>query len=365
MEGNMVLQKNILECIGHTPLVQLQVGPGAVGQVYAKLEMLNPFGMKDRVARHVLLEAKRQGALRDGAPIIESSSGTMALGLALVGTYLGHQVHIVTDPRIDPITLAKLKTTGCVVHAVEHMACNGWQGARLERLHALLEQYPNAFWPRQYENPENPQAYRDLAQELLEDLDTIDILVAAVGSGGSLCGTARALLSHHPHLRVVAVDAVGSVIFGQPDHPHRLQGGLGNSLRPANVDCSVIDEVHWLSDQEAFAATVELAAIEKIFAGNSSGSVYAVARWLSRTVSRDTTIVAIFPDRGDRYAHTLYNEAYQREKEIADIPLPDRPKEIVDIMPVATWSYYQLKRTKNVKRRMVGASVSVDASSSL
>jgi cysteine synthase A len=292
--------------------------------------------------------------LRDEAPIIETSSGTMALGLALVGTSLGHQVHIVTDPRIDPITLAKLKATGCTVHIVEQMTHEGWQGARLERLHQLMEQYPNAFWPRQYENPGNQRAYTELAQELLEDLDTVDILVAAVGSGGSLCGTAQALLVTNPHLRVVAVDAVGSVIFGQPDHPYRLQSGLGNSLVPANVDFSVIDEVHWLNDQEAFAATRELARTETIFAGNSSGSVYAVARWLSTMVSKTTKIVAIFPDRGDRYVSTIYNEAYHMEKGIAHRTFPTHPQEIFATTPVTTWSYLQCTNSKRIGTPLQG-----------
>src|SRR5947209_8550532 len=111
-----MLRQNIIDCIGKTPLVRLRLDNQAIGSVYAKLELLNVFGMKDRVARQIILEAKRSGALQEGAPIIESSSGTMALGLALVGTYLGHEVHIVTDPRIDPVTLAKLKATGCQVH---------------------------------------------------------------------------------------------------------------------------------------------------------------------------------------------------------------------------------------------------------
>jgi Cysteine synthase len=338
------VKQDILDCIGHTPLVQLRQSTG--GTLYAKLEMLNPFGMKDRVAKHMLLEARRTGTLRDGAPIIETSSGTMALGLALVGNALGHPVHIVTDPRIDPITCAKLQATGCQVHIVQHMNHQGWQGARLERLHELMRHYPDAFWPRQYENPQNPHAYTDVAHELLDAIDRIDILVAAVGSGGSLCGTASALLATNPHLRVVAVDAVGSVIFGQPNIPQRLQGGLGNSLIPANVDCSVIDEVHWLNDTEAFASTLELAKQEQIFAGNSSGSVYAVARWLSQTTSSHTNIVAIFPDRGDRYAQTIYSETYRREHGIFDLSFPTAPHEIGALMPVTTWSFLRTTHQK-------------------
>lgn len=342
-----MLYTNMIECIGNTPLVQLRLDAWARGSVYAKLELLNPFGMKDRVARRIILEARRTGILRDGSPIIESSSGTMALGVALVGTSLGHDVHIVTDPRIDQITLAKLQSTGCTVHIVEKMTSHGWQSARLEKLQELLARYPGSFWPRQYENPNNPRAYEDLARELLDDLGQVDILVGPVGSGGSLSGTARALRRSNPHLRVVAVDAVGSTIFGQPDVPGRLQGGLGNSLIPPNVDHALVDEVHWLNDAEAFAATLALAADEKIFAGNSSGSTYAVARWLSRGIPVGTRIVAIFADRGDRYAHTIYNPAYRREKGVPERALLDTPPAQVSADTVVTsWSFASLKEER-------------------
>lgn len=338
-----MLRQNIIDGIGKTPLVRLRLDTHSIGEVYAKLELLNIFGMKDRVAMQVILEAKRTGALRHGAPIIESSSGTMALGLALVGTYLGHEVHIVTDPRMDAVTLAKLKATGCNVHIVQQMTSHGWQSARLERLAELMTHYPNAFCPRQYENPENPRAYAQLAQELLEDLGHFDVLVGSVGSGGSLCGTARALLETNPDLRVVAVDTVGSAIFGQPDQPKRLQSGLGNSLVPANVDFSIINEVHWLSDEEAFAGTLQLALNEKIFAGNSSGSAYVVARWLSRNVPEKTKIVAIFPDRGDRYFNTFYDEKYRAEKGIQALVLPDMPQEVTPTTVVSSWSFTKWK----------------------
>src|SRR5205823_863216 len=113
----------------------------------------NLFAMKDRVARKIVLEAKRDGLLADGAPIVESSSGTMALGIALIGTSLGHPVHIVTDPRIDQVTKAKLIALGCAVHVVERMDEHGWQGARLTRLAEVVAEHPGTFWPRQYENP--------------------------------------------------------------------------------------------------------------------------------------------------------------------------------------------------------------------
>ncbi|WP_131849198.1 PLP-dependent cysteine synthase family protein [Baia soyae] len=337
--------KSLIDSIGNTPTVRLRLDDQASGQAYAKLEMQNPFGMKDRVAKRIILEAKRTGELKEGAPIIESSSGTMACGVALVGTYLGHEVHIVTDPRMDPVTFAKLESLGCRIYVVEQMGVNGWQSARLELLYQLLDELPEAFFPRQYENPDNPAAYQLLAEELVEDLGHVDILVASVGSGGSMSGTARALQQFNPNLKVIAVDCTGSVIFGQPDQPGRLQGGLGNSLVAPNVDHSLVDEVHWLNDEEAFAATLLLAKEEKIFAGNSSGSVYAVARWISSQVSPDTKIVAVFPDRGDRYVHTIYNPNYRMEKGIDSLRLPEAPKQItVADTVVESWSYQALSR---------------------
>ncbi|PTM58829.1 cysteine synthase family protein [Desmospora activa] len=341
-----MLYQNLIQSIGNTPLVRLKKESCSPGNVFAKMELLNPFAMKDRVAKQAILEAKRTGRLKEGAPVIESSSGTLALGVAMVGGFLGHEVHIVTDPRIDLITLSKLQSMGACIHIVKEMSQHGWQSARLEKLKELLNQYPNAYWLRQYENPENPKSYRMLAEELQQDLKDIDILVGSVGSGGSLCGTARALKERGYSPKVVAVDAVGSVLFGQPDKPKRLQGGLGNSLHPPNVDHSIIDEVHWLNDREAFSATVELARVEKVFAGNSSGSVYAVARWISRQVPPETNIVAIFPDRGDRYCQTIYDDSYRLQN---NVTLPEHlvPQEVPYGTVVDCWSYSRLNQGAN------------------
>ncbi|MBZ6295575.1 ATP-grasp domain-containing protein [Streptomyces olivaceus] len=327
----------LVDAIGNTPAVRLRTDTPDGVEVYAKLELLNPYAMKDRVARRIILEARRTGALREGAPIVESSSGTMALGVALVGTYLGHPVHIVTDPRIDPVTLAKLEAMGCSVHIVEAMTAQGWQSARLERLADLMRDLPGAWWPQQYSNPDNPAAYRTLADELLDDLGTVDVLVGSVGSGGSLCGTSAALLEHLPDLKVVGVDCVGSVLFGQPDLATRKQSGLGNSLYPDNIDYRLFDEVHWLSDDEAFDATKSLAREQKIFAGNTSGSVYRVLTHLAAHAAPGTRLVGIMPDRGDRYAETVYRHE-------AAGPVATAPTEVPFGTTVHRWSYAAIPR---------------------
>ncbi len=347
---------DLVDAIGHTPVLRLRAAPKDV-TVVAKLELQNLFAMKDRVARQVIREARDNGVLAPGAPIIESSSGTMALGLALAGHALGHPVHIVTDPRIDAITLAKLTALGCSVHVVDGMTSNGWQSARLERLASLREEYPGAFWPRQYSNPQNPLAYAALAEELVADLGGIDVLVGAVGSGGSLCGTARALrralkaAGRSRPLRVIGVDAVGSVLFGQPDQPGRKQSGIGNSLIPGNLDYAHIDEIHWLNDREAFVATRDLARDEGIFAGNSSGSVYQVLKHLAATVAPGTRVVGIFPDRGDRYVDSIYDDTYWQQAGLAELPLRTEPLHVRYGTEVSSWARAEVPSTP--RRRLV------------
>ncbi|MFE3288729.1 pyridoxal-phosphate dependent enzyme, partial [Streptomyces sp. NPDC059233] len=333
-----MLFDTVTDAIGATPLVRLRLGESRGVEVYAKLELQNLFAMKDRVARNILLEARRLGTLKPGDPVIESSSGTMALGVALVGRSLGHEVHIVTDPRIDPVTLAKLRALGCRVHIVEAMTSHGWQSARLERLAELQGELPGAFWPQQYTNPDNPGAYRTLAGELLADLGRFDTLVGAVGSGGSLCGTARALRESLPALHVVGVDCVGSALFGQPDVPQRLQSGLGNSLLPKNLDRTLVDEVHWLNDHEAFAATWDLAREQQIFGGNTSGSVYRVLTGLADRAEPGSRIVGILPDRGDRYADTVYNDEHWDAHRLREVPTATAPAPLGPEGTARTWS---------------------------
>lgn len=305
---------SVLDLMKDSPLVALR-GRAASrprARLWGKLDLALPGAMKDRVALHMIERAEAAGLLQPGGVIAESSSGTMAEGLARVGTLKGYRVIIVTDPRIDPVTRAKLEALGAVLEVVEVFHPNGgWQWSRLERLREVLKANPGAFWPRQYDSPDNAGAYESgMARELLESLgDGLAALVATVGSGGSLCGTARGLRRELPHLRVVAVDAVGSALFHQPDR-RRLQSGHGNSIIPSNIDYRVIDEVHWVADGEAFNGCRELARREGIFGGGSTGAAYVVASWVAEQVGEDRDVVVILPDRGDRYSESVYSDEY-------------------------------------------------------
>jgi argininosuccinate lyase len=336
---------SLLELMKNTPLVALRgrAKSRPRARLWGKLELAMPGQMKDRVALKAIEDAEAAGILEPGAIIVESSSGTMAEGLARVGSLKGYRVIIVTDPRIDTCLSAKLKALGARVEVVDkYHPEGGWQYSRLERLREVLAAHPGAFWPRQYDNPSNAAAYSgQMVEELLSALgQDISVLVGTVGSGGSLCGTAATLKQRVPGVRIVAVDAVGSVLFHQPNRK-RLQGGHSNSIIPGNVNYRVLDEVHWVSDGEAFNACRELTLREGIFAGGSSGAVYVVASWLAEQLGPEKNVVAILPDRGDRYADTIYSDRYFQEHKLMGIEAAEHPLKIrygVDVAERWSWA---------------------------
>ena len=234
--------------VGHTPVLRISAPftPGERG-FWAKLEGFNPGGMKDRAAMHMVERGRASGALRPGARIVESTSGTLGLGLALAGTVYEHPVTLVTDPGMEPIIQRMLSAYGADVELVtEPHPEGGWQQARRDRVQQILAAEPQSWYPDQYNNPDNVEAYRPLALELQAQLGHIDVLVCSVGTGGHSSGVARVLREHNPDLRLIGVDTIGSTIFGQPASK-RLMRGLGSSIYPENVDYDAFNEVHWVA----------------------------------------------------------------------------------------------------------------------
>jgi cysteine synthase A len=283
--------------------------------------------MKLLPARYILNQAERSGQLTPGTVVIETTSGTFGLALAMECSLRGHRLILVSDPVIDPPFRRRLQDLGAEVIIVERPATvGGYQQARLDRVAELCTRHPRHFLPRQYANPHHPGAYAALADALLEALGRLDCLVGPVGSGGSMCGTASALRRRQPGVWAVAVDTPGSVLFGQVDAPRRLRG-LGNSIMPANLDHTVFDEVHWVSDREAFAATRALHRRHALFMGPTSGAAWLVAEWWART-HPEARVVALLPDEGHRYQDTVYDDAWLRRRNLHLRRLPSRPVEV-------------------------------------
>ncbi|MGV9302058.1 PLP-dependent cysteine synthase family protein [Nonomuraea sp. NPDC004354] len=311
--------------VGNTPItfVSEPFVPGG-GGFWAKLESFNPGGIKDRPALHMVRQARARGDLAPGATIIESTSGTLGLGLALAGIVFGHPVVLVGDPGMEPLMRRLLTSYGVRLELVtEPHPVGGWQEARRARVRSLLRDTPGAYCPDQYNNPDNVESYAGLAHELLARLPHIDVLVCSVGTGGHSAGISKVLRHHFPDLRLVGVDTVGSTIFGQPARP-RLMRGLGSSIHPRNVAYDSFSEVHWVSAPEAVWACRTLAVQHYISGGWSTGAVALVARWLAGT-SAGQTIVAIFPDGPWRYWDTIFDDSYCHANGLLDVVPADEP----------------------------------------
>ncbi|MCX5582633.1 PLP-dependent cysteine synthase family protein [Streptomyces erythrochromogenes] len=327
--------------VGNTPLLRVSEPFAPEGRgFWAKLEGFNPGGIKDRPGLHMVERARARGDLLPGARIIESTSGTLGLGLALAGMVHGHPVTLVTDPGLEPSMTKLLTAYGAQVNVVaEPHPAGGWQEARRERVRQLMARNPGSWCPDQYNNPDNTGAYTPLALELATELGHIDVLVCSVGTGGHSAGVSRVLRQLYPQLELVGVDTIGSTIFGQPARP-RLMRGLGSSIFPRNVAYGNFGEVHWVAPSEAVWACRQLAGSHYATGGWSVGAVALVAGWLARTRPADTRIAAVFPDGPQRYLGTVYDDDYCAAHGLLDAPPAAEPEVVgrVDEKEVTRWT---------------------------
>lgn len=268
--------------------------------------------MKMLPARHILNSAERRGELRRGQTIIESTSGSFGLALAMLARHGDYDLVLVCDGAIEPVLKRRLSDLGArlVIPPGSNLQA-GAQAVRLARLEAVKDQIPDHFTPDQYDSPLNRRAYWALSDTLSDALGRIDCLVAAVGTGGSSCGTAERLRQRNPSLTLIGVDTPGSMLFGHGDEP-RLLKGLGNSILPSNVAHPMFDDVHWVGAATAFRATRRLHREHAIFAGPTSGAAYLVAHWYAQR-HPDHRVIVLMPDRGDRYEATVYDDPWLRE----------------------------------------------------
>jgi cysteine synthase A len=246
----------------------------------------------------------------------------------------------VSDPAIEPPLQRRLEDLGTRLEICrEPAAVGGFQGARLARMAQLQAEYPDHFWPSQYNNPHNPEAYAPVAELLAETVGEVHCLVGTVGSGGSMSGTTKFLRTLFPNMKAVAVDTHGSVLFGQPDGKTRLLRGLGNSVMPGNLDHKVFDEVHWVSAAEGFGATRALHRKHALYMGATSGTAYLVAEWWARK-NPDANVAVLMPDEGYRYEHTVYSDEWLRSKGAYLETLPSKPRVVDDPLAAGPdWSY--------------------------
>ncbi|SEG69249.1 cysteine synthase A [Saccharopolyspora kobensis] len=317
---------SVLDLIGNTPVLRIDAPlPRPHPGFWAKLEGFAPGGMKARAALSLIQGARSRGELLPGGTVVESTSGTLGIGLACVGSALGHPVVIVADRELDAMTRAMLRAHGARVEIVrDPHPVGGWQRARRERVAELLAQLPGAYWPDQYGNPDNPAGYLGMGRELTQQFEHLDVVVCSVGTGGHSAGIASVLRERWPGIRIVGVDSTGSTVFGQPA-AHRLMRGLGSSIHPGNVAYDVFDEVHWIGPAEAADACRRLAAGSFVTGGWSTGAVALVAAWCAAELG-SAAVCGVFPDGPHRYWHTIYDDDYLAEHGL--VPAARRPSEV-------------------------------------
>ena len=301
-----MLYHGIEELVGHTPLLSLdRYGKGLGAALLAKLESFNPGGSaKDRVALAMILGAEQDGRLPRGGTIIEPTSGNTGVGLAAVGTARGYRVIITMPDSMSRERQLLMRAYGAEV--VLTPGAEGMRGA-IARAEELAKENDGSWIAGQFDNPENPRAHeRTTGPEIWEDTEgRVDILVAGVGTGGTLSGAAAYLKGKNPALLAVAVEPTDSPLLscGRAG-AHGLQG-IGANFVPDNLDRNVIDEIVTVSTEEAYAAARALARTEGIVCGISSGAaLHAAATLAAREENRGKRIVVVLPDTGERYLST-------------------------------------------------------------
>jgi cysteine synthase A len=300
------IYSDLIRTIGETPLVKLnRISKGLPGIILAKLEMRNPLGsVKDRIAASMIAAAESQGIIRDNTLIIEPTSGNTGIGLAFVCAAKGYRL-LLTMPETMSIERRKLlKHLGAEL--VLTPGAEGMKGA-IKRAEELVSENPNAYSPDQFSNPANPEAHRrTTAEEIWRDTQGgADILVAGVGTGGTITGIAEVLKARKPSFRAIAVEPASSpVLSGGAPGPHKIQG-IGAGFIPNVLNREIIDEVITVTNEQAFETARDAAKLEGVLCGISSGAaLYAAIETARRPENKDKQIVAILPSTGERYLST-------------------------------------------------------------
>ena len=292
---------DLAELIGNTPMLRLKrLARAGGGDVYAKLEFLNPGGsVKDRAALGILLDAEKRGAIQPGGTVVEATAGNTGVGLALVGVNRGYRVVLFVPEGFAEEKCMLMRGLGAEVHRTPEA------GGMLEAIRMakeLVAQTPGAMMAGQFENQANPDYHAvTTAREILDQMEgRVDGFVAGSGTGGTFSGVARTLKRECPGVRTVVVETEGSVLGGGPKGPHKVEG-IGASFVPATFDYSVADKIQMVTDVDAFAMVARLGREEGLLAGSSAGAAVFAAVELAATMQPGQRVVTIIPDSAERY----------------------------------------------------------------
>ena len=308
------MNEGVFSSIGNTPMVRLsQFLPEASFNLYAKMEMLNPGGStKDRPALNIIRQGISSGKIGPDTVIVESSSGNMGIGLAQICSYSNLRFICVVDPKTTQQNINILRAYGAEIVRVTEPdpITKDFLQARINQVRELLDSIPDSFWPNQYANENNSTAHKQTMGEIAKALDSkVDYLFCATSTCGTLRGCAEYVRDNELNTKIVAVDAVGSVIFGGP-RAKRLIPGHGAAVIPKLFQSDLANRCVHVTDLDCVVGCRRLVRSEAILAGGSSGAVMMAVNYFKDEIPRNANCVALLADRGERYLDTIYSDAW-------------------------------------------------------
>lgn len=335
---------NILELIGNTPIVRLNnIVKDIPGRVYAKLESNNPgHSTKDRIALHIIEEAEREGILKPGSTIVETTSGNTGFSVAMVSIIKGYKCILAVSDKTKGEKISYLKALGAEVYVCPANVPADDPKSYYEVAKRIHQETPNSIYINQYFNQKNIDAhYLTTGPEIWEQTEgKITHLVACSGTGGTISGSAKFLKEKNPDIKIIGVDAYGSILkkyheTGVLDkneiYPYRIEG-LGKNLVPAATDFGVIDEFVKVTDEESAFSTREIALKEGIMAGYTSGAAFQALKQIKNSLNENSYTVLIFPDHGSRYITKVFSDEWMSEQGFSENKNVVEKEELIHII---------------------------------
>jgi cystathionine beta-synthase len=330
---------NILEAVGHTPLVRLnRINKDLKPQMYVKAEFTNPGGsVKDRIGLTMIDDAEKRGLLKPGGTIIEGTSGNTGMGLALVAAVRGYKCVFTTTDKQSKEKVDLLKALGAEVivcpTAVEPEDPRSYYSVAKK----LAREIPNSYYPNQYDNPMNPEAhYRTTGPEIWEDSEgKITHFVCGLGTGGTISGAGKYLKEKNPAIKIVGVDPYGSLYYDFVKTGTTIKAktyvveGIGEDFFPMTMNLKILDDIIQVNDEECFVVARRLAKLEGLFTGGSGGGCLSGALRLAKDLGSNDFVVALLPDTGMRYLSKVYNDGWMRERGYVDAAMQITAAEVV------------------------------------
>jgi cystathionine beta-synthase len=328
-----MIYENVLKAIGNTPIVRLNsVTQGVSAHFFAKLEFMNPGGsIKDRIGWYMIEDAEKKGLLKPGGTIVEGTSGNTGVGLAIAAAIKGYKCVFVLPDKMSQEKIQNLRSFGAKVVVTPTAVEPDDPRSYYQVSRRLAKETANAIYLNQYDNLSNREAhYKMTGPEILEQFPDIDVFVAGIGTGGTICGIGKYLKEKKPSVKIVAVDPVGSIVYENfktgkvlsMPKTYKIEG-IGEDFIPKNYDFSVIDDMVQVEDKESFLITRDLLTKEGLYTGVSSGcAVIGAMKWIRSQgkAMEGKNVLVMLPDSGNRYLSKVYNDDWMREAGFLDKP---------------------------------------------